>query len=73
MAATLKDTILGRVRRHKKSLRQVPDFANNRDARCVMVVLLTLEGSLVFGDIEELGDLCVQFCRKKEIEATEAN
>lgn len=65
----MKLKMLQYIREGKEKLQRMSSFFEDEEARGLYVVLLTAEGALMFGDVKEFGQHCVEFAERKKKEA----
>jgi hypothetical protein len=71
MTHKTRKKLLTRLDVLKLGLSTAPEFFEDDDSetRGIFVVLLTLEGAIAEGDVEELAQQCVAFAKHKQREA----
>ena len=56
----------------KKAIQRQPGFIENASLRALYVIVCTVEGAIMFGDLEDLAKHCAVFC-KEQVEEIEMN
>jgi hypothetical protein len=72
-SSPLLDSLIQDVKAIKEKLSAREDFLSDATAREAFAILLTVEGAMLFRDTAEFAEICVQFCKKKEMDLVFAN
>jgi len=49
----------------KKAIQRQPGFIENAKLRALYVIVCTIEGAIMFGDLEALAKHCAIFCKEQ--------
>ncbi len=73
MNADFKERLVRHINSIKEEVRSSSEFPSDREVRAFYVVMLTVEGATLFGDLVAFSSVCLDFCKHKEKEAIAAN